>query len=627
MQRMKSKFIVLALALCLVVSSVSLVSAASDTLILSDIAGNWAEEDIQAYVELGYLNGYPDGTFRPENQMTRAEFAKVINLAMGYTTKSDDIYEYEDVNEDAWYYDALAIALDAGYMIGTSETTMDPDSYVTKEQAFIMVNRIIGMPEGDSSYLNSFISESPNTSAYLTRAEGVKLLRATENMVVMGSSIYLVYTSAVPGATRVGDSDVYYEILTGEEITGEVFGVSDLYYSEFYSGDVSSTESYDAVTTATVDMYNSFSRSMMISNVPEEDDDGYQILGVRNVSVKVDADFYVPAKLLSAAGAELTEAQTVAARITLNSDPYAEVPQYKTLSSDGTYSATSFNVADVVTDAQAVLKTGTTWGDYEIDVTDDTNNYIRNTRSDEGFVINSTIQGLILVAETADGEELAVGLEYMQSMWIQPWECSFNVTQESTNNAHIEGWDNIPELAKLVNSTVYQIIYVMPDCIYVYQFDDGIYIKPSYSGDATVVASFSEGSDKVIISGIPEEMENVTITIKYGSGRNATTVCDSEPVVNGVVTMSEVYDPENTYTVTLQCSQYADIVVDGSISAEQIEQLKDLIAQAEKYLDDDVILEHYNEAVEMLELAENGLGNSSDASTLISDLEGHLAAV
>lgn len=127
----------------------------------------------------------------------------------------------------------------------------------------------------------------------------------------------------------------------------------------------------------------------------------------------------------------------------------AGVPkQYKTVTIvDGkaVYSATNFNVVETVKDATATLKTGSTWGDYEIDVTENSTAYIRNTRSDEGFLINANIQGTIL--ETESG--LKVGMEFLQSMWVQPWEVSFNVTAESTQNAHIVKWDNLDELAKL----------------------------------------------------------------------------------------------------------------------------------------------------------------------------------
>lgn len=116
------------------------------------------------------------------------------------------------------------------------------------------------------------------------------------------------------------------------------------------------------------------------------------------------------------------------------------------------YSATNFNVEETVTDASAELQTGSTWGDYQINVTENSTALIRNNRSDEGWAVNANVQGIIL--ETESG--LKVGMEYLQSIWVQPWEVSFNVTEESTNNSHIAVWDNLPELAKLVGEDVHR---------------------------------------------------------------------------------------------------------------------------------------------------------------------------
>jgi uncharacterized repeat protein (TIGR01451 family) len=78
-----------------------------------DIAGHWAEEDIMYASSIGWLRGYPDDTFRPNQNLTRAEFMAAMNrvLERGPETPADLIYGDELVNEwpdnadpDAWYY-------------------------------------------------------------------------------------------------------------------------------------------------------------------------------------------------------------------------------------------------------------------------------------------------------------------------------------------------------------------------------------------------------------------------------------------------------------------------------------------------------------------------------------------
>ena len=71
----------------------------------SDIAGHWAEETINKWEKTGIISGYPDGTFKPDNSVTRAEFAKIITEAFDLQTKS--ILNYDDVGAEKWYYPYL----------------------------------------------------------------------------------------------------------------------------------------------------------------------------------------------------------------------------------------------------------------------------------------------------------------------------------------------------------------------------------------------------------------------------------------------------------------------------------------------------------------------------------------
>ncbi|MGM9605104.1 MAG: hypothetical protein ACI3XG_08555, partial [Faecousia sp.] len=247
-----------------------------------------------------------------------------------------------------------------------------------------------------------------------------------------------------------------------------------------------------------------------------------------------------------------------------------------------------------------------------------------NSRSDEGFAINAYIQGTIL--ETESG--LKVGMEFLQSMWVQPWEISFNVSPESTLNAHIAKWDNLDELAKLVGEKVTKITFVMPDSTYVYEFD-GIYIKPVYPENADVAASFTAGSAEVAISGVPEGLEDVTVTITCGSGRTATTVANAVEIKDGKVTMDSAYDDTQTYTVKVSSSNYADIVAAVPVNSTQVAQLTAFVEQAKALIEggaaanDSGLIEHYEEAQELL--ADVNSATSAEAADLISELTEHLS--
>jgi hypothetical protein len=307
---------------------------------------------------------------------------------------------------------------------------------------------------------------------------------------------------------------------------------------------VTTTDGYgiDGVSSATVSKHSIMSN--MSTDFTEDKTEGYHILGVQNVNVAVDVADY---------------ADYVALNPTFKVSRTTP-EQYKLVTvenGEATYSATQFSTQATITDATATLKTGSNWGDYEIDITENSTKYLRNDRTDD-WAINSAIQGVIL--ETSDG--LKVGMEYLQSIWVQPYEVSFNVSADSAQNAHISGWDNLTELSKLEGKAITSVTYIMQDGTYVYEFADGIYVKPAYPGDVAITAQFTDGSNVVTLTGIPDELENVTVTITYGFGRQSVTVADKAKVENGAVTMTENYDSAQPYTVKVSSSNFADITAD-----------------------------------------------------------------
>ena len=83
-----------------------------NTKTFSDITGHWAQKSIELAAGNGWINGYTDGTFRPNNKITRAETFAMINRVLDRMTKSvDDLLPQSDMNmwldnmdESAWYY-------------------------------------------------------------------------------------------------------------------------------------------------------------------------------------------------------------------------------------------------------------------------------------------------------------------------------------------------------------------------------------------------------------------------------------------------------------------------------------------------------------------------------------------
>lgn len=123
----------------------------------SDLAdGHWAKASIDALVANGVLSGYPDNTFRPANSITRAEFVKMIATAFGIEGSAS--LPFADTPADAWYAKALSAAYSCGIISGVGNNSFMPDSFITRQDATLIIYRIIKdtlTSEGSLSFVDS----------------------------------------------------------------------------------------------------------------------------------------------------------------------------------------------------------------------------------------------------------------------------------------------------------------------------------------------------------------------------------------------------------------------------------------------------------------------------------------
>ncbi|MDU6115834.1 MAG: family 10 glycosylhydrolase [Paeniclostridium sordellii] len=107
---------------------------------INDIDGHWAKYDIEKFIKLGYVNGYEDNTFRPENQITRAEFIKLVNRVFNLKEKSN--ISFKDISTKDWYYEDLRIAVKYGYIIGYEDNTFRADNPITRQEAMKIITTL-----------------------------------------------------------------------------------------------------------------------------------------------------------------------------------------------------------------------------------------------------------------------------------------------------------------------------------------------------------------------------------------------------------------------------------------------------------------------------------------------------
>lgn len=205
-----------------------------------DFANHWAKEEIEYLITKGYIQGDEEGNLNLDNGLSRAEYATVICNIMKLAEIAD-LSGYTDVSVSDWYYDSMAKMVAKGYIYGNSETTLNPNGKITREEVFVILARILNLETSatDIEALNQFedsaeISDWARDSiaslvgnGYLqgddgkikpsqnsTRAESFVVLHRTEDMLIEKGSLSVdeVLADIVPGLYADG---VYIGEATG----------------------------------------------------------------------------------------------------------------------------------------------------------------------------------------------------------------------------------------------------------------------------------------------------------------------------------------------------------------------------------------------------------------------------
>lgn len=111
---------------------------------------HWAYESIQKLVDEEIILGYPDGTFRPDGDITRAELVKIVNLVFNFKEKQEETL-LTDINSEDWFYDYVLIAQNSGYIIGYPDNTFRPNNPITRQEfckVLDAINNFVELPFG-----------------------------------------------------------------------------------------------------------------------------------------------------------------------------------------------------------------------------------------------------------------------------------------------------------------------------------------------------------------------------------------------------------------------------------------------------------------------------------------------
>ncbi len=102
--------------------------------------GDWYNNGISTVAAAGIVNGYDDGTFRPDNKITRAEFAMIASRFSSLIHEGDNLFTDTDGH---WAKDAINNAAITGWVNGYDDGTFKPDAQITRAEAITLINRVL----------------------------------------------------------------------------------------------------------------------------------------------------------------------------------------------------------------------------------------------------------------------------------------------------------------------------------------------------------------------------------------------------------------------------------------------------------------------------------------------------
>ena len=132
-------FLCLLISLALITSSLMLVpvGAEGSTAFRDVPSGKWYSDSVQYCYLMGFVGGYENQTFRPDNKLTRAEMAVIMSKMLDLTEKASN--SFSDVPSGKWFTDPVLQCVKAGVMSGYSETKFGTQDTLTREQGAVIL--------------------------------------------------------------------------------------------------------------------------------------------------------------------------------------------------------------------------------------------------------------------------------------------------------------------------------------------------------------------------------------------------------------------------------------------------------------------------------------------------------
>ncbi|MEL6469275.1 MAG: S-layer homology domain-containing protein [Cyanobacteria bacterium J06623_4] len=119
----------------------------------NDLVGHWSAPFVEALADKGLVKGFLNGTFKPDNQVTRAQFAALVAAAFPTADAIRPVRRFPDVPAGFWAARAIRQAQTTGFISGFPDGSFRPDAPLTRVQAMVALVNGLGLGEGRSQSL------------------------------------------------------------------------------------------------------------------------------------------------------------------------------------------------------------------------------------------------------------------------------------------------------------------------------------------------------------------------------------------------------------------------------------------------------------------------------------------
>ena len=326
------------------------------------------------------------------------------------------------------------------------------------------------------------------------------------------------------------ESDNYAPMTaTASLLEGDVFALVNIPFDVFYK-DLNNDVDVDAVTSATIKKASNYIGEGNVYGTVTETE---AILQGIIAPVKMDKEVFANIN------AGDNSAPYAIVGVLSDSNVYFE----GTYDTEGNLSLSNLMGEENVTEnIEAAISIGTAWGDYEIDLA---NTDMGKTPSD--------VYGVYMTTE--DGFQYA--LRQGQNTWNPRNMYEFAVSAgHKLNEPHGNVLDPA-HYTSLEGKTIVSLTYITKTGIETYKFVEPLYAKPFHAGE---IKAFYIDEKNAKISGIPEDLQDVTIDIYYSAGRRDTRyVAQNAAIHDGIVTGNTdlTFENEIIYTVKVNSSNFA----------------------------------------------------------------------